>query len=98
MPGQIRGWNMEADDGGRAHGYGVMNQPTMPLFISLILAKKCGVDSPRISQAIERTTNHYIKNYLNKGALPYGNHGPAYKGYNNGSSASLAVALAADLR
>lgn len=80
----------------RAFGYGPMNQPTMPVYLSLILAKKCGADSPRISQAIERTTNHYIKNYLNKGALPYGNHPPVYKGYNNnGSSASLAVALAA---
>jgi hypothetical protein len=89
------GHQMASSLTGRAHGYGVMNQPTMPLFISLILAKKCGVDSPRISQAIERTTNHYIKNYLNKGALPYGNH-PPVKGYNNnGSSGSLAVALAA---
>lgn len=81
---------------GRAHGYGPMNQPTMPLFISLILAKKCGVDSPRISEAIERTTKHYISTYLHKGALPYGNGGPNSKGYNNnGSSASLAIALAA---
>jgi len=80
----------------RAFGYGAMNQPTLPVFISMILAKKCGVDSPRISEAIERTTNHYIDKYLHKGALGYGNGGPNSKGYNNnGSSASLAVALAA---
>ena len=81
---------------GRAHGYGSMNQPTLPIFISLILAKKCGVDSPRISAAAKRTTDHYISKYMHKGALPYGNHGPNSKGYNNnGSSASLAIALAA---
>jgi hypothetical protein len=92
----IWGHSMAKPQTGRAPGYGVMNQPTMPIFISLILAKKCGVDSPRISEAIERTTNHYVSTYLHKGALGYGNHGPKSKGYNNnGSSASLAVALAA---
>ncbi|MBT6087941.1 MAG: hypothetical protein HOH20_00005 [Rhodospirillaceae bacterium] len=90
------GHQMRSSLTGRAHGYGVMNQPTMPLFISLILAKKCGVDSPRISEAIERTTKHYVGTYLHKGAIGYGNGGPNSKGYNNnGSSASLAIALAA---
>lgn len=80
----------------RAFGYGPMNQPTMPVFISLILSKKCGVESPRISQAIQRTTDHYLDKYLHKGALPYGNGGANAKGYNNnGSSAALAIALAA---
>jgi hypothetical protein len=92
----IWGHRMHDPKTGRAPGYGAMNQPTMPLYISLILAKKCGVDSPRISEAIERTTNHYIDNYLQKGALPYGNGGANSKGYNNnGSSAALAIALAA---
>ena len=90
------GHQMRDSRTGRAHGYGSMNQPTMPVYISLILAKKCGVDSPRISAAIERTTRHYISKYLHKGALPYGNGGPNSKGYNNnGSSAGLAIALAA---
>lgn len=90
------GHSMHDPKTGRAPGYGVMNQPTMPVFISLILAKKCGVDSPRISEAIERTTNHYVKTYMHKGAMGYGNHGPKSKVYNNnGSSASLAIALAA---
>ena len=92
----VWGHRMHDPKTGRAPGYGAMNQPTMPLYISLILAKKCGVDSPRISEAIERTTNHYIDNYLHMGALPYGNGGANSKGYNNnGSSASLAIALAA---
>jgi len=91
------GHQMADPDTGRAHGYGVMNQTTMPLFISLILAKKCGVDSPRITAAIERTTNHYVNTYMHKGSLGYGNHGPKDRSCynNNGTSASLAVALAA---
>ena len=90
------GHQMRSSLTGRAHGYGVMNQPTMPILISLVLAKKCGVDSPRITEAVERTTNHYIRTYLHKGAIGYGNGGPNSKGYNNnGSSASLAIALAA---
>lgn len=92
----VWGHRMHDPKTGRAPGYGAMNQTTVPLYISLILAKKCGVDSPRISEAIERTTDHYISKYLHKGALPYGNGGANSKGYNNnGSSASLAIALAA---
>ncbi|MGB1131258.1 MAG: DUF6288 domain-containing protein, partial [Haloferula sp.] len=92
----IWGHRMHDPKTGRAYGYGPMNQPTIPLYLSLILAKKCGVDSPVVVEAIERTTNHYIDKYLHQGALPYGNGGPNSKGYNNnGSSASLAVALAA---
>ena len=94
-PAGIWGHRMANPDTGRAWGYGSMNQPTMPCFISLILARKCGVDSPRISAAIKRTTDHYIRGYFNKGGLPYGNHSPSKLYNNNGSSASLAVALAA---
>ena len=90
------GHQMKDQRTGRAHGYGSMNQPTMPVFISLALARKCGVDSPRISEAVLRSTAHYVHNYVNKGSLGYGNHGPNSKGYNNnGTSGSLAIALAA---
>ena len=79
----------------RAFGYGVMNQPSTALFMSLILARKCGVDSPRISAAIERTNNHYKTKYLYKGTLPYGNHDPNNKQHNNtGMSALIALAYA----
>ena len=68
----------------------------MPVFISLILARKCGVDSPRITEVVQRSMDHYIHDFLIKGALPYGNHGPEPDAYNNnGSSGSLAIALAA---
>jgi len=79
---------------GRAFGYGVMNQPTIPIFISLILAEKCGVKDKRVRNAIERTHGHYNK-WIGEGALPYGNHGPSINQFtNNGTSGSLAVAFA----
>jgi len=90
------GHQMKDQRTGRAHGYGAMNQPTMPIFIGLALARKCGVDSPRISEAVRRSTAHYVHNYVNKGALGYGNHGPKSNSYNNnGTSGSLAIALSA---
>ena len=79
---------------GRAYGYGVMNQPTLSIFIALILAQKCGVDEPMIRAAIQRTHGHYDK-WVGQGSLPYGNHAPNVQLFtNNGTSGSLAVALA----
>ena len=79
---------------GRAAGYGVMNQPTLPVFISLILAEKCGVKDPMVRKAIQRTHDHYDK-WVGQGSLPYGNHGPGAKLFtNNGTSGSLAIAFA----
>jgi len=88
------GHRMANPESGRAFGYGVMNQPTMPIFISLILAEKCGIKDDLVRKAIERTHAHYDK-WIGRGALPYGNHGPgADKFSNNGTSGSLAVAFA----
>jgi hypothetical protein len=79
---------------GRAYGYGIMNQPTLSVFISLILAEKCGVTDKVVREAIKRTHDHY-DNWVGRGALPYGNHGPKEDAFtNNGTSGSLAVALA----
>ncbi|MDA1141168.1 MAG: DUF6288 domain-containing protein [Planctomycetota bacterium] len=79
---------------GRAYGYGVMNQPTLAIFIALILAEKCGVKEPMVRAAIERTHAHYDK-WIGRGALPYGNHAPIEHLFtNNGTSGSLAIALA----
>jgi len=88
------GHRMAHPELGRAYGYGIMNQPTLPIFISLILAEKCGVKDKVVRDAVERTHGHYNK-WVGKGALPYGNHGPMEHQFtNNGTSGSLAVALA----
>lgn len=79
---------------GRAYGYGVMNQPSLPIFLSLILAEKCGVKDPVVHAAVRRTHDHYAK-WIGQGALPYGNHNPVEELFtNNGTSGSLAIAFA----
>lgn len=78
---------------GRLYGYGAINQTSIALWISLILAEKCGVEHPEIRAAIEKTQALYA-NWISKGALPYGNHGPMeHILTNNGTSGSVAVAF-----
>lgn len=79
---------------GRLYGYGAINQTSVALFISLIMANKCGIDDPQVRAAIEKTHSLY-SNWIEKGALPYGNHGPEENLLtNNGTSNSIAVAYA----
>ena len=93
-PAGLWGHRMAHSESGRAYGYGVMNQPSLPIFISLILAEKCGVKDTLVRTAIQRSHDHYNK-WVGVGSLPYGNHGPGVKSFtNNGTSGSLAVAFA----
>jgi hypothetical protein len=95
-------WNhrlatLDANEGvphARLFGYATVNQTCLPLLISMILSEKCGVTHPEVARAILKTHTFY-SNYIRKGALPYGVHGPADRIYNNnGTSASAAVAFA----
>jgi len=79
---------------GRLHGYAVMNQSSLPLFISLLLADKCGVKHPEVQAGIKQTHTFYAS-FIGRGTLPYGVHDPNPKSYNNnGMSGLAAVALA----
>ncbi|MBT8037963.1 MAG: hypothetical protein KJO21_10510 [Verrucomicrobiae bacterium] len=79
---------------GRLNGYGAINQTSVSLWTSLILAEKCGVKHPEVRAAIEKTHAFY-SNWIGKGALPYGSHGPVEQHHtNNGTSGSIAVAYA----
>ncbi len=90
----LYGHRMARPDIGRAHGYGVMNQPTLSVFIPQILTQKCGIEVEGLTAAIKRTHDHYNK-WIGQGALPYGNHGPKINEFtNNGTSGSLAIAFA----
>lgn len=60
---------------GRLNGYGMMNAPGLPLTLSLILARKAGVDNPRLDQAIEKSVR-LMRFYDGKGCIPYGDHAP----------------------
>lgn len=79
---------------GRLPGYAVMNSSSLPCFIALLLAEKCGVKHPELTAAIEQTYGFYT-DYIGKGTLPYGVHNPNAKSYNNnGMSGMAAVAFA----
>jgi len=78
---------------GRLHGYAVMNQSSLPLFISMQLAERCGIEHPELQAGIEQTHTYY-DSFIGRGTLPYGVHDPYSKSYNNnGMSGSAAVAL-----
>ena len=60
---------------GRLAGYGMMNAPGLPLTVSLILARKAGVNDPALDTAIERS-ERLLRFYIGKGSVPYGDHHP----------------------
>ena len=63
---------------GRLGGYGMMNAPGLPLTISLVMAREAGVKDPAVPRAIERSAR-LLRFYINKGAIPYGDHHPWMK-------------------
>ncbi len=79
---------------GRLPGYAVMNQSSLPCFVSLLLADKCGIKHPEVQAAIEQTHGFYT-DFIGKGTLPYGVHDPKPDSFNNnGMSGLAAVAFA----
>jgi hypothetical protein len=79
---------------GRLPGYAVMNQSSLPCFLSLMLAEKCGISHPEIRAGIEQTHGFYT-DFIGKGTLPYGVHDPKPGSFNNnGMSGLAAVAFA----
>lgn len=75
---------------GRLPGYAVMNQSSLPLFISLLLADKCGIKDPEVQAGI-RQTHAFYASFIGKGTLPYGVHNPNAKSYNNNGMSGLAA-------
>lgn len=79
---------------GRLPGYAVMNQSSLPCFLSLLLAQKAGIEHPEIEACIEQTHGFYT-DFIGRGTLPYGVHEPRPSSYNNnGMSGLVAVAFA----
>ena len=79
---------------GRLPGYAVMNQSSLPCFLSLLLAEKCGIQHPEVQAGIEQT-HHFYTAFIGKGTLPYGVHNPNANSFNNnGMSGLAAVAFA----
>ncbi len=76
---------------GRVGGYGCMNSPGIPLTISLVLSREAGVKDPAIDLAISRSAR-FLRWYVDKGAIPYGDHAP-WPGHEDNGKCSMAAVL-----
>lgn len=79
---------------GKLHGsippYGPVNSAGLAANIAIVMGKKCGVKDPEVDAAIERASK-FFGYYVDKGAIPYGEHAPwPYHG-SNGKTAMAAV-------
>ena len=68
---------------GALRGYGALNQAALPCFLSLMLAKKCGIEHEEIDAAIERS-NGFFSQFINHGSIGYGYHRPSLEIYASG--------------
>jgi hypothetical protein len=76
---------------GNLGGYGAINQQGLTLMIVLPLAEKCGITNREIKNAIRRG-NDFFSFFIEKGTIPYGDHGAANTWYDdNGKSGSAAI-------
>jgi hypothetical protein len=70
--------------------YGAMNSCSIVCAISLALAQKCGIRTRAVNDAVNRTRKFYTY-YVDKGTIPYGDHGPNLNHDNNGRNSMAAV-------
>ena len=74
--------------------YGPVNSAGLPANLSLVLAKKCGVNHPELDQAIARAAG-FFGYFTDKGSIPYGEHEPWPYHENNGKNSTTAVMFSA---
>ena len=79
------------------NGYGCMNQPGIVLTLSMLAAREAGVKSPELNKAIALSAR-FLRWYVDKGAIPYGDHAPWPEHDDNGkcSSGALMFSLLGD--
>jgi len=75
---------------GNLNGYGCMNAPGLSLTISMVLARQAGVNTQALDRAIARAAS-FLRWYVDKGAVPYGDHQPWPGHEDNGKCSSAAV-------
>jgi len=73
--------------------YGPVNSAGLPANLSIVLGKKCGVNSPEVDRAIERAAG-FFGYYAGKGAIPYGEHEPWPGHEMNGKNSICAIMFA----
>ncbi len=75
----------------RLSGYGMMNSPGIPLTISLILARRAGIEDPELDEAIAKSVL-LLRFYVGEGSVPYGDHHPWIQTHDdNGKNGMAAV-------
>jgi hypothetical protein len=78
---------------GTLPGYGAINQAGLVCYMALGLAKKCGVQDQEVDDALGRA-NRFFSYYINKGGIPYGDHGAEINCHDdNGKSGEAALAF-----
>jgi hypothetical protein len=84
-------------DDGKLHGsippYGPVNMAGLPANLAIVLGKKCGVRDPEVDPAIERASK-FFGYFVDKGAIPYGEHEPWPFHENNGKNSLSALLFA----
>ena len=82
---------------GQLHGsippYGPVNAAGLIGNIAIVYGKKCGIAHPEINPAIDRASK-FFGYFVDKGAIPYGEHMPWANHDNNGKNAMAAVFFA----
>lgn len=76
---------------GNLNGYGCMNAPGLTLTIGMVLARQAGVSDPALDRAITKASG-FLRWYVNKGAIPYGDHEP-WPGHEDNGKCSMAAVL-----
>jgi hypothetical protein len=71
-------------------GYGSMNQTGLCVTIPLALAHKAGLAKPQIDRALAKSAA-FMRWYVGKGSLPYGDHDPWMEHEDNGKNSMGAV-------
>ena len=80
------------ESNGRLGGYGMMNAPGVPLTVSLILARKAGVNDPALDKAIEKSVR-LLRFYVGKGSIPYGDHAPWIEAHDDNGKNGIAAVM-----
>jgi hypothetical protein len=75
---------------GNCNGYGCMNSPGIVLATAMVIAREAGVKDPAVDKAITKASG-FLRWYVNKGAIPYGDHQPWPGHEDNGKCSGAAV-------
>jgi hypothetical protein len=71
-------------------GYGAMNAPGLSLTIGMVLAREAGVQHADLDKGIAKAAG-FLRWFVNKGAIPYGDHQPFFAHEDNGKCAAAAI-------